>query len=481
MLSASFLSSQRAPVQCDGSTYCPHTPTDKQLRAIESSSKAWLYGGAAGGGKSDALLMRALRYVHIPGYSALLLRRTFAQLNKQGALLDRAHQWFRGTGAKWRAAESKWIFPCRDEDGNSAGHATIEFGHLQHEGDKYNYQGADYHFIGFDELTQFTETQFRYLRSRLRRGKGSVIPTQLAAGSNPGGVGHKWVKRMFVDAAGSEVQFYPARLEDNPHLDQEDYRESLSGLDEMTRRQLEDGEWVQDTGGLVYKFDANRNVVDELPPGHKWRWALGIDYGWNGVAFTEWAFADTTPIAYVTRSFKRTGMDPEDAAQKTNEWTEHRKRETGHTYERIIGDIGGLGKGYIEYARRRWYIPIEAAQKTDKLGYQKLMNSDLERSLIQVVAPECGDYLEELQELRKAEGKETEPDNCENHCCDAGLYSWRWIRHYHGQEQEKGPEPGSVEALDAEQVARKEKMMMQTLKTAQRKSRRQWKRAGRGR
>src|SRR5262249_37129855 len=137
--------------------YVPHTPTDRQKLFLDLPHREAFYGGAAGGGKSDALLMGALEHVNEPGYAALILRRTFADLKKPKALLDRAKEWLSNTGATYNSQDHQWVFPSG---------AILAFGYLQNEDDKFQYQSAEYQYIAFDELTQFTETQYTYLFSR---------------------------------------------------------------------------------------------------------------------------------------------------------------------------------------------------------------------------------------------------------------------------------------------------------------------------
>jgi predicted phage terminase large subunit-like protein len=131
--------------------------------------------------------------------------------------------------------------------------ATLTFGYLENERDKYRYQSAEFQFIGFDELTEFGERQYLYLFSRLRRGAESTIPLRMRSASNPGGVGHEWVRARFVDGQAKGRLFIPARLDDNPYLDRAQYRESLSELDPVTRAQLLDGDWQVRPQGVLFK------------------------------------------------------------------------------------------------------------------------------------------------------------------------------------------------------------------------------------
>lgn len=258
--------------------YIPHDPTLRQAEFLLRGDDEIFYGGAAGGGKSDALLMAALQYVLFPDYSALLLRRTYKDLALPGALMDRAHEWLAGTDAKWSHQDKTWSFPSG---------ATLTFGYLDNENDKYRYQGAEFQFVGFDELTQFTETQYTYLHSRTRRLKGSDIPIRVMGASNPGGIGHEWVKTRFIIGPGV---FIPALLDDNPHLDKEAYELSLERLDPVTREQLRHGNW--DIGIKGELFDrtwfriTDRPFPDKARRVRYWDLAateakLGIDPDWT--------------------------------------------------------------------------------------------------------------------------------------------------------------------------------------------------------
>lgn len=231
----------------DDNQFIPIALTRRQQLFLAYPAREILFGGAAGGGKSVSLLAAALQYVSVPDYAALLLRRTFADLWLPDALIPLSHQWLSSTDAKWDGQKNQWTFPSG---------ATLTFGYLDTEIDKYRYQGAAFQFIGFDELTQFTETQYLYLFSRCRRKEGLNVPIRVRAASNPGGTGHEWVKKRFIDKKTSHAvgrAFILSRLEDNPHLDQSAYDTSLRELDPITRAQLRHGDWDIVANGVFKK------------------------------------------------------------------------------------------------------------------------------------------------------------------------------------------------------------------------------------
>ena len=241
----------------DENPLIPHQPTDKQAQFLALEELEGFYGGAAGGGKSDALLAAGLQYAGVPGYAGIIFRRSYTDLALPGALMDRANEWLRPTGAYWNEREKTWRFGTG---------GTLTFGYLEHEVDKYRYQSAEFQFIGFDELTEFTEGQYRFLFSRLRRLAGSKIPLRMRSASNPGGVGHEWVKQRFVVEGNEDRPFIPARLEDNPYLDLAEYEEALAKLDPVTRAQLRLGDWEIREGGLKFKREWFE-IVDAAPKG----------------------------------------------------------------------------------------------------------------------------------------------------------------------------------------------------------------------
>lgn len=211
--------------------------------------------------------MAALQYADVPGYHALILRKTYSELALPGAIMERAIQWLINTSAVWNEQKKTFTFPSG---------AKLTFGYLQRPNDRYRYQGSDYQFVGYDELTAFDEQDYRYLFSRLRKpseGPLSRVPLRMRSASNPGGLGHHWVRSRFVrrepqddetePPRDGERVFVPAKLEDNPSLDRQAYEESLAELSSTYRRQLLDGDWdVREAGACFPEFDWERHTLD---------------------------------------------------------------------------------------------------------------------------------------------------------------------------------------------------------------------------
>ncbi len=349
----------------------------------------------------------------ISSQSAIIFRRTYADLSLPGALMDRANQWLSPTDAHWNGQEKCWTFPTG---------ATLSFGYMDTDRDRYRYQSTAFQFVGFDELTQFPETWFTYMRSRLRRLKGSTVPLRLRGATNPGGLGHKWVKKRFVDPGTAVGPFIPSKLVDNPFIDQESYLLSLAGLDPTTLKQLRDGVWIQDTAGLVYShWDAARHVVPQPKTDREGRHVLAMDFGFDDdCAFSVLGWQKHSRVVYLLESFKRSGLIPSAAA------AEAAKLIKRYDPDRVIGDVGGLGKGYAEEMRQRWAIPVEPAKKVDKAGYIRLFNGALASDEFLVVAGSNVDYEAEVDELPWHDEERTkEADGFANHVCDSVLYGWR--------------------------------------------------------
>ncbi len=294
--------------------------TRKQQQFISAKESEVLFGGAAGGGKSygqvvDALLF-ALRY---PGSKQLILRRTFAELEK--SLIRTALAVY---------PREIYTFNSSSHTGRFKNGSCIDFGYCAGENDVYQYQSAEYDCIRFDELTHFTEMQYIYLISRVRGANG--YPKQIKSSTNPGGVGHTWVKERFVDPSppnspfvggdGIERVFIPSLLDDNSFLMRGDpgYRERLLALPEREKRALLYGDWDIFEGQYFSEFKRERHIVAPFEIPASWRKYRTIDYGLDRLAVL-WIAISPDGRVYVYREYCESSLPISAAASAICERT----------------------------------------------------------------------------------------------------------------------------------------------------------------
>lgn len=272
-----------------------------QTRFLASRADRGLYGGAAGGGKSQALLALPLRHIGNPNYRGLYLRRESQYL---GDAIDKSRRLYPALGGKLvLGPRILWTFPSG---------AELWLNHCAHENDIANYDSFEFGEVLFDELTHFTERQFDGICARLR-GTDPTLPYHARAGTNPGGVGHDWVFRRWgawLDprherpAAPGERRwyigreevpkgtpdalsytFFPARLSDNPRVDPSYRAQILAMADPVRRKQLDEGDWlVKPSEGLYFPKTAWR-WLDHAPPVVRrvraWDLAATVDGDWT--------------------------------------------------------------------------------------------------------------------------------------------------------------------------------------------------------
>lgn len=310
-------------------------PQSDFLRANEEEV---LYGGGAGGGKSYALLADPMRYFHNPNFVGLLLRHTNDELRElkweSMKLYPKAYP-----GAIWKEKDSMWVFPSG---------AKLWMTYLERDEDVMRYQGQAFCWIGFDELTHYaTPFAWQYLKSRLRSTDSELKKhLSMRATTNPGGPGHQWVKKMFVDPATpgksfwatdidtGEVlhfpdnhsdpdkagkplfkrRFIPAFLKDNPYLhDDGIYERSLQGLPEAQRRKLLDGDWSVTEGAAFPEFNPTVHVCEPMDIPESWRKFRSGDFGYSSYSAILWFAIDPMfGTLYVYRELyvsKKTGAE----------------------------------------------------------------------------------------------------------------------------------------------------------------------------
>ena len=305
-------------------TWLPHEGA--QTEFLSRSEFEVLFGGSAGPGKTDCLVAGLLRDIDKPRYKALLVRRTYPQLRE---IMDRCWRLYPTLGGVFKVTDKRWEFPSG---------ATIDLGHMQHEDDKYNYQGSEYHRVGIDELTQFTETQYTYLFSRLRTTDPGIVP-QILSATNPGGIGHYWVRERFVTITdplrtyhdpktGLARVFVPAKIEDNPTLFLNDpsYLARLEALPEIERMRLRHGIWDAFEGQVFTELSQRLHGCEafDIPP--EWERYCVLDWGFAKPFSVGWYAVDYDGVLYRYREWygcKREEMnDPQgaDVGLKLQAW-----------------------------------------------------------------------------------------------------------------------------------------------------------------
>lgn len=255
------------------------SPQKKQMEFFSAKEKYIAYGGARGGGKSWALrrkmVLMALRY---PGISILIIRRTFPELRENhirpllSELSDIAH---------YTESRKTFEFP---------GGSRIKMGYCDSEDDVLQYQGQEFDIIAIDEATQMTEYQFQTLKGALR-GANS-FPKRMYLTCNPGGIGHAWVKRLFIDRDfrtgenPDDYKFIPARVFDNEILLSLDkgYVEQLKSLPPSLRDAWLDGKWDVFAGQYFPEFDISVHTCDPFPLEGDYTKFCAIDYGLDMLA-----------------------------------------------------------------------------------------------------------------------------------------------------------------------------------------------------
>jgi len=277
------------------------TITKLQKKFIDSRIEETLFGGSAGGGKSYGQLIDAWLYgLEFEGSKQLVLRRTFPELKR--SLILQSFEIYSQEMAKYHQSDHKWTI------GNGS---TIEFGYCDSEGDVTKYQSAEYDVIRFDELTHFTEYQYTYLKSRIRGVNN--YPKMMKASTNPGGVGHLWVKEKFIDNKepgkvytdefDNRSIFIPAKIQDNKFLMEADpdYVKRLEQLDENTKKALLYGDWDIFEGQYFSEFNKEKHVIKPFEIPQNWARFRGMDWGYNDPCAILWFAVSPDSHVYVYR------------------------------------------------------------------------------------------------------------------------------------------------------------------------------------
>lgn len=388
------------------------TPQPKQAAFMARPEYEALYGGAAGGGKSEALVIEALRQVDIPHYKALILRKTYPQLAE---LIDKSQGYYPAAypKARYNAASRTWTFPSG---------AKILFGSMQYAKDRVKYQGQAYDFIAFDELTHFTWEEYSYLFSR-NRPNGPGTRVYIRATANPGGVGHGWVKARFilaappmttiredvawVDGAGVKRKarqsriFVPSSVFDNKALLDNDplYVARLAAMPEASRKALLYGDWDTFSGQVFVEWQnvpahyADRrgtHVVSPFLIPASWRIWRAFDWGYRKPFSCHWYAVDFDRRLYCIRELYGCTGEPDtglrwDPAQVAAKITAIEAGDENLAGKKIYGVadpaiFGSSGAGEsvarLMEAHRVYFEPADNARLAGKMQVHHRLSFD---------------------------------------------------------------------------------------------------------
>ncbi len=327
------------------------SPQPRQAEFMSRFETEALYGGAAGGGKSDALLAEATRQVDNPNYRGIILRKTFPECSE---LIDRSCDMYLGAypNAKFNDNKHCWTFPSG---------AKIYFGSMQHRTDRTKYQGKRFDYIAFDELTHFTWDEYSYMFSRNRSG-GEGLRCYIRSSTNPGGIGHAWVKSRFIsgkkpfqtyydeiDLGGKKFLrsriFIPSTIYDNKILlkNSPEYLASLSSLPTAEKKALLYGDWNSFSGQVFSEFTDDpshyndmryTHVIEPFTIPRHWRRWRSFDFGFSRPFSVAWWAEDNDGRLYRYRELYGSNGEPNVGIKWTPIQIAKKIREIEHKYER---------------------------------------------------------------------------------------------------------------------------------------------------
>lgn len=406
-------------------------PTPPQKAFFESKARHTAYGGARGGGKSWAMRRKMVGLGLAPygGIRMLLLRRSFPELlgNHIRPLIE---ELVPSGMAKYNKDEKIFIFPNG---------SYIKLGFCDSEDDWMQYQGQEYEVIGFEEATNFTELQMRKIATSNRTSRKDFKPRCYYT-CNPGGVGHEYIKRLFVDRnfitepimfEGMEILpedpndyvFIRAKLSDNPHVDS-DYIKSLAGLPEHLRRAYLEGDWDVVLGQYFSEFRRDLHVIPTMAIPPEWKRFRSMDWGFNDPWATLWFAVAPDRHIYVYRELYAREINSSDYARMVKQMTGADENISG-TYlspdawqRRGMKDISG-GENIAEVLMRNG-IPVFKADNSRVIGWQRVREN-------LAIAPDGKPWLQIMDcctnLIRTFPNATVDPndiedvsDHCEDHC-----------------------------------------------------------------
>lgn len=479
----------------------PWTPQRGSQFAFHSNPDTFelLYGGAAGGGKSDSLLVEALRYVDTPGYRGILFRRTFPELEK--SLVPRTYEFLSGI-AKPSNKGTEWKFPNG---------SVLYLTHLQHEEDKEKHKSAEYDYAGFDELTSFSETQYVYIFSRVR-GKNDKIVRRVRAATNPTGSGHGWVKERFINHNEAEVKpyaeieyefacgwrvrgrvytsfndlpenyqdgdpefsnekyleykerksgltraFIPALLWGNSKLLKADptYVQRLKALPHKQQKALLYGEWDVFEGQFFSEWDPITHVEDLLPKDIpvSWRRFVSIDYGYHAPFCALWGAVDNDGVLHIYRELYATRLSAMDQAEQIKQLTKEEEIIDWYAADPSMFNKQGTGESIAQIYDRHG-LALIPSNNSRPAGWA-IMHDYLMSGQVKI-SRACTNLIRTLPSLNFSPKKPDDLDTMqEDHAADALRYMLLTLRGFKSQERSAYRDPTIPEWWDKVQEGQK--------------------------
>lgn len=281
-----------------------------------------LYGGSKGGGKTEYLIFDFIEpsLIEKGGYRGIIFRRTFPRLRE---IIDRSLQYLQDQ-ASYSKLDRCWTWPSG---------AKLYFSHCQHEEDKYDFQGHQYQYMGFDQLEEFTENQYSFLTIQCRTVDKN-IPVRIRSTANPGNIGHLWVKRKFIDdkipmrvykdGKGLTSIFIPSKVYDNPKLIDNDpmYVKRLESLPEKERKALLEGDWNIFSGQYFNEWSPRHHIVKPFFIPSTWQRFVAMDYGLRRPSSVGWYAVDHDGDVVRYKEIFKEGLYYDDLALKICEMSE---------------------------------------------------------------------------------------------------------------------------------------------------------------
>lgn len=436
-----------------------YQPTAKQRIFHASPANEILYGGAAGGGKTKALVMDAfMRTSSFPGTTAVIFRRTYQELEDTD--IKEAKASYPQEFATYNAGRHEFVLKNKSK---------ILFRHCEYEADRFKYSGLEAQFMYFDELTTFTFTIYDFLKTRLRATKAQGVTPIVRSASNPGNIGHGWVKKQFVDAGPymsiqtqeiySEAlhktkkirtQYIPSLALENPFIT-DDYIFELEQKPEALRRALLNGDWDSFEGQVFKEFvndpahyidRRHTHVIAPFDVPAEWPRYFSFDWGYSDPFSCQWWAVDFQGRAYLYREWygckprqadKGIEISPEQIALGILEREEYETRNNllvlrtadPSIFDKSRGDsiADQMAPGFRGRAKGVVFSKGDNARIAGKMQVHERLRFDHEDKPMMYVFSSCPEWIRTVPNLPYDETKTEDIDtDAEDHAYDATRY-----------------------------------------------------------